>query len=425
MKYILILILIYFWQLSSFAQSNYKPGFLVTTAGDTVKGFIDYKEWNINPKSFSFVTDIQAKEAQKFSPATSKYFEITGMTAYEMYNGRMSMYQTQLDNISTIVDTATINATVFLKVEQRGRNVTLLSYKDVIKSRCFLRENNSNQAQELIFKTILTHNNQLASSNMYRNQLWLAAVKYKVGSDNLKRTIENTAYSLADIRTITNKINSIDREKIKQTKSNNAKCRFIAGIALNRSTIDVIGDYLVSQASEASYLPKLSAGIDVFLNPDIQKWVFRTELSATKLRVKNVSVTIDETSRTRKFTQTLDNRIITLSPQIIYNLYNSNNLKFYLGAGIAANSASIQTSENVTTYAYPSGEINEREENYILQLIKLNYALPIRIGIVLNNKLEGSVIYILPSPMADFHSFAFRSSSVQVGINYLLNLNKK
>ncbi|MDB5026006.1 MAG: hypothetical protein JWP78_3761 [Mucilaginibacter sp.] len=32
----------------SYAQSNYKPGYVITLKGDTLPGFIDYREWNSN-----------------------------------------------------------------------------------------------------------------------------------------------------------------------------------------------------------------------------------------------------------------------------------------------------------------------------------------------------------------------------------------
>jgi len=32
-----------------FAQSNFKSGYIVMPKGDTVKGYIDYREWDNNP----------------------------------------------------------------------------------------------------------------------------------------------------------------------------------------------------------------------------------------------------------------------------------------------------------------------------------------------------------------------------------------
>ena len=39
---------------SSFSQENYLPGFLINHSGDTVKGFIDYRNWEKNPRVIHF-----------------------------------------------------------------------------------------------------------------------------------------------------------------------------------------------------------------------------------------------------------------------------------------------------------------------------------------------------------------------------------
>lgn len=43
MKYLYFVSLILILPAFSFAQSNYKAGYVVTTKGDTLRGFINYK----------------------------------------------------------------------------------------------------------------------------------------------------------------------------------------------------------------------------------------------------------------------------------------------------------------------------------------------------------------------------------------------
>jgi hypothetical protein len=40
--------------LFSWAQSNYKQGRVVTLQGDTLRGYINYREWPYNPEEFAF-----------------------------------------------------------------------------------------------------------------------------------------------------------------------------------------------------------------------------------------------------------------------------------------------------------------------------------------------------------------------------------
>ena len=49
----------------SFAQSNFQPGYLVNSKGDTVKGYVDYRERSLNPTDFRFKTTDDG-EAKKY-----------------------------------------------------------------------------------------------------------------------------------------------------------------------------------------------------------------------------------------------------------------------------------------------------------------------------------------------------------------------
>jgi len=57
-----------------FAQSNFKKAFIVTSAGDTLKGFIDQQEWIRNPEVISFKPGLEEGK-QEFTPENARYFE--------------------------------------------------------------------------------------------------------------------------------------------------------------------------------------------------------------------------------------------------------------------------------------------------------------------------------------------------------------
>ena len=63
MKLILILLLVIIPEFV-FSQSNYYEGYVVKNNGDTLKGYIDYRNWEYSPVSFNFkvkLTDNQIK----------------------------------------------------------------------------------------------------------------------------------------------------------------------------------------------------------------------------------------------------------------------------------------------------------------------------------------------------------------------------
>src|ERR1700729_3993728 len=105
MKPIFTLLFIgFFMPLFVSAQSNYKSGFVVTLKGDTLHGYVDYKEWEKNPVKIKFKTNLN-KDAEVFSVENTSAFGISGLEYYEQYSLQISKGQVDVQKISTGVDT--------------------------------------------------------------------------------------------------------------------------------------------------------------------------------------------------------------------------------------------------------------------------------------------------------------------------------
>ncbi len=53
-KRIIVTLFVLFIFQTSFCQENYLPGYIITLKGDTLHGFIDYRNWDRNPDKISF-----------------------------------------------------------------------------------------------------------------------------------------------------------------------------------------------------------------------------------------------------------------------------------------------------------------------------------------------------------------------------------
>jgi hypothetical protein len=126
--------------LFSFAQSNYKPGYVVTLKGDTLHGFIDYREWSSNPNSINFKTAIADNKAREFTPAEIGFFNISGLESYRRYEGPVSMDATDKDHLANAIDSSFRVEAVFFKELQKGKNLALYAYTDNLKSRFYVGE---------------------------------------------------------------------------------------------------------------------------------------------------------------------------------------------------------------------------------------------------------------------------------------------
>jgi len=165
----------------TFAQSNYKKGSVTKTDGETLKGYIDYQEWERNTRTISFKTAVSDKETLKLKPVKVQSFEIEGLENYISYEGRISMDQTKFPDLPTELDTTTRQDTVFLRELVSGSHVTLFYHADNIKTRFFIAEKGSKPV-ELIFHQIYQQSHDGSTrtviSAIYRDQLSDLAHKY-------------------------------------------------------------------------------------------------------------------------------------------------------------------------------------------------------------------------------------------------------
>ena len=119
--YKLILLTILFPLFSS-AQSNYKPGYLVNMQGDTIKGYVDFKEWSTSPTKFNFKNAITG-EASIYTADNAKAFGITGYEYYKLFNITVSQAKLDVSQLTQDVDTTSIAGTLFFKANNHRQQI--------------------------------------------------------------------------------------------------------------------------------------------------------------------------------------------------------------------------------------------------------------------------------------------------------------
>jgi len=131
---------------SLFSQENFLKGYIIIQNGDTVRGFIDYRNWSKNPQKINFKTTVK-DEPQFFSPLEIKEFVVKD----EIYKG--AIVKVENSNIKTLSNTLTLSFrtdTVFLQAFFQGPK-SLYYYKDNFDQDNFYIYNNS-QFELLEFK---------------------------------------------------------------------------------------------------------------------------------------------------------------------------------------------------------------------------------------------------------------------------------
>ncbi|MGN6638499.1 MAG: hypothetical protein ACTHJ8_06275, partial [Mucilaginibacter sp.] len=368
----------------SSAQSNFKPGYVVTLQGDTLKGAIDYREWDNNPKQITYKDNND--QTQEFNVRNAKAFAINGLEYYERYIVSVSQDPVDINKISSKLDTSYHIDTVFLHVLAKGKNLALYSYNDDIKLRFYISETASPQLpQELEFHAFYNPDATSTVHYVRRYRIQLQYEAEKNGKENsLSGLIPEADYNESDLVKIVNKING-DSE-LHLTSKNLFGTRWFAGAAITHNKLDFIGNFSLANAPASnSVTPRINAGIDIFPNKTIQKFYFRLEISYAYGKYSFFYADEYSTPVGSSASLNLNQYNGIFTPQVVYNLYNSEQLKVFADVGMAINFSFYNHYRYTITYTnFPEKVFDDRYP----QFYKTWAAFPLKAGIAIKKRVE-------------------------------------
>jgi hypothetical protein len=400
---------------------------VVTTAGDTLHGFINYKEWSTSPASFSFKERATSPTVMELGQSDIRYLEVTNVEAYQYYLGPVTMNPVDLERHTYLNTSTTEPIAIFLKVHVAGSSVDLLSYTDKLKTRYFIQLKNGSHPQELHFNRAFAPDSRtrVVEQKGYVGQLQHLAKTLDTNSPQLQRKIESAKYSENDLEKIILSMNGSEGRKDPVIKALKPKTRFFAGMALNSSSIKVerfIG-LENTESNPASVMPRLAVGFDVFRNKYTQQFYLRMELAATSTNYHLENKVSNRNGYYNTYSYKVKQQTASLSPQLVYTLFNRGNFKHYLGLAASINLANYPENIHRIESYYNDGEargapaINEIR----LPLKSFWHSYSIRTGVIILKKLEFTALYSPPTPLSEFSPISIKQQSFAVGVNYLLN----
>jgi hypothetical protein len=409
--------IVFLFPLFSLAQSNYKPGYLVNLKGDTLHGFINYREWNSSPDAIIFKSGTNANP-QKFTVNEIRYFSVEELESYQKYTGLISMDATNTQHLFTVRDTSNKEVSVFLKVLQKGKNIALYSYTDALKSRFFVSETPDYKMSELVYRIYEgpeTKQGTTVNENTYQKQLYALAIKYHTLDDDLTNTFQKTDYTTDDLLAIVSKINRVSKAEIKR-KNDKSSFSLFAGLNLNITTISpAVNSGLSTQGgySHTSYLPGMVIGINGYVNPYTQKLIFRLELSASGAQYK-VSYK-DKFSPYIQIDYAYNQLTVAVTPQVIYNIYNADKLKFFIGAGF---NLDFHNYSGKVFKAHDTYEGNITTADPFLFFTKTSQGT-FKAGSLINRKIELYASYSVNTRISNDYIYQADENNIRIGINYI------
>lgn len=398
--------------LLSVAQSNFHKGYVVNNAQDTIRGFIDYKERFNNPTSIIFKSSTDSKP-QTFLLKDYAAYGIDGLVRYQRFAVNISMDKVNLANLSVGIDSTSKRDTVFLQVLQTGKNVNLFAYQDAIKGRYYIQRKTDTEPEELIKHDYLSESNamQVVTNTRYRRQLIRLLYALNMNSAANEGRVNSLDYKPDELIKFAAIIN--EQEVV---KSKYKSFRFFAGtgVMISKAVFSGLNEFAGPDVSNKVYAsPILTAGVDLFANPVIGKLIYRIELSLAKAKYEINKTNADPTMGFYRYS--FDRTTVSINPQIIYNIYNADNLKAFLGGGFSVDVAGYSNHVKALRIRGQENPVIGKSD---VGVETLNISFPFTAGIVLNKKIQLSAGYTLPSSITRAVYYSLDIQSYKIGVNY-------
>ena len=411
--------------LITYSQSNYRPGYIIKPAGDTIRGLIDVREWNNTPRNINFKAEPDA-QVQNCSVETIKGFGV-GPFVFRAFVTKVSTDQTSGSSIAVGRDTSSRNDNIFLEVKQAGYNVTLYSYTDAIKTRFYVADNSTGNPVELIYRVYKQPDHIIIeeSQNAYMGQLFNLAQKYHTANEGFQQQIEAARYNMEDLEKIIKKINNNVIIPVGITnKQKQSSVGFYLGAAYQNVMFKPSGMFPVYNFKNYNTsVPLFDVGLNLYPNPRTKTVVVKLEFAYFSDKYNTTANAYYDERDHSSFS--LKQSVFAVYPQVLYNIYNADNFKLYLDAGLAVNFSSY--SNNVFYNAY-----NNATDSPFLGLNKIWFSLPVKVGVAAFKNLDIYVSYSYAQSLTsnatgsgsngNSNNYSLNVSSIRVGINYIFGL---
>jgi hypothetical protein len=373
------------------------------------------KNGGANPKDISFKQTLNDKVRQLGS-SDINYFEIVGYVRYHAYKVAISLNAVDISSPSSVADTASATNLVFLKILQKGKNVSLYAYRDDLKERFYIEDSNIDVPIELLYGIYQSPNSsdKIIEKKTYQAQLNQLAMKYNQGSDELIKKVWQSAYKEDDIIQIVTSINGNTREQESlKSMNSSSSVRFFAGLGFISNTVKA-GQYY-GPPSSTSGAPKITAGADLVINPAVGHLVFRIELaySMNNYTFDDISDPLYNIADPQLNSIRVKQNVISITPQIIYNIYNGEGLKVFVDLGYCLNIMSYPPNQ----FTQSGGSITTGYN--IIFDSKSNYsAFQLKAGVVIAKRFEIYGAYFPKANLSGALDYSNDITSYQAGLNY-------
>ena len=371
------------WMLiiNAWGQKNFQAGMIKKNDGSIVNGWIDYRQWERNPKKIKF-SEAKDGTAVEYTTNDLLSFEISGKETYEKAIVTKDMRPVDVDKLVTTENNIDVTDTVFLRELVKGDELSLYILNDS-KEHFYIKEPNSNY-EELVYKVYLRRSSSgtgIDKRYIFRDQL-KKNIFSKSNFKQLELMLENMSYEEVVLTKFVKKINN-------QSVSGNAEKErpaFFVSAGLQTSSLSITGKHTVGGMKFSNSLsPVFGAGVDFFSKRGLKAFVLRLELLYSSLDYKGDGTMTNTFGHTINHSYRLKITNITPTFSIFYSFVRSPSFRLYTGIGMGYNFSSYPINQYIETNTQIN--VTQKHDDY-LEFEENWMSGNLQLGGIIKNKFE-------------------------------------
>lgn len=366
-----------------FGQKNFKPASIELINGARISGFIDYRNWEKNPKKISFKKK-ENDDEEEYTIENLSSFEVIGEDVYTKAEVWKDQQSIMLDKLLNYVEPP-VSDIVFLRTVFKSDKIDLFELVDD-KVHFFIKPENDT-LQELMFKRLQvgTAQSRYKDYNIFRDQL-KRYVPQDLQTTKLFNTIDNSNYELNDLLWIMKLMNHDTATLEKKPIKNNQVQYFAgAGITYNKYDFGETGSPFIGYT--------ITGGMDIVPKRGLNNIFLRGDLRIGNNHMRSVTereVLNFFPNYVEKNEYALDMIMFTPTLSIAYSFWKKESSQVYVGIGAGLNITNY--SKNVYTTTNKSTNVSKVQNDYLD--VKNGWSeYNITAGFVVHKKLEAKLVY--------------------------------
>jgi hypothetical protein len=393
---------------------RYMPGYVLQN-GDTVRGEVDNRNWDVNPTRIQFRT---TAAVSNYSLSDIEGFGIFGLDHYRKRFVRVDMNPVDLTQVRKHVRDSVLHSAFFLRVLVDGDQVDLYELQN-FKPHYYIEEGGGGTALELNYSVSFDEASGTVNAyNGFHDQL-IRLTAGRPDAKELSNQATRLRYQAGEISKFIRSLNSGNGNYTSPDQENTRlKAQFFIGGGLLFGQMKFTGENreLNSLNFPAEKSVVASAGTDIFLSRDHQALFLRAELIVSSFRSKGKGTTKSDGGLNQGFENSYEVKQSSVGPAISLNggIVRGKSVFVYAGLGYRYNFSNTEskfTSINKLTGQKTVQEnFPEPNDNWGNMYLK--------IGLIAHRRFELATAFFLAGSYIDYGGTTLRSHPVTCQVFY-------